>query len=67
MKLIPSDIRNNKHLRNLFTLICVIASGYLQATVIEVFMRPMNLLASGFTGVAILIAVSYTHLRAHET
>ena len=55
MKLIPSDIRNNKHLRNLFTLICVIASGYLQATVIEVFMRPMNLLASGFTGVAILI------------
>ena len=55
MKLIPENIRNNKHLRNLFTLVCVITSGYLQASVIQIFMRPMNLLASGFTGIAILI------------
>ena len=37
------------------TLFAVILSGFMQATIIQVFMRPLNLLSSGFTGVAILV------------
>lgn len=48
-------IKENKDIRNLFTLFCVLISGFLQAAVIRVFMDPLNLLSSGFTGLAILI------------
>lgn len=41
--------------RNLVTLICVLVSGMLQAYIIQTFMRPLALISSGFTGLAILI------------
>ena len=37
------------------TLCAVILSGFMQAAIIQIFMRPLNLLSSGFTGVAILV------------
>lgn len=40
--------------RRLVTLAAVIASAFLQAYAIQVFVRPANLLSGGFTGVAIL-------------
>lgn len=50
-----NELRKNKKIRFLITFICVIVSAFLQAYVIQVFIRPSNLLSSGFTGVAILI------------
>lgn len=50
-----SDIRKNKKVRFFITLFCVVVAAFLQAYVIQVFIRPANLLSSGFTGVAILI------------
>lgn len=41
--------------RRLITIAAVTASALLQVFVIQTFMRPSNLLSSGFTGVAILI------------
>jgi len=49
------NIRKNKKVRFFITLFCVIIAAFLQAYVIKVFIRPANLLSSGFTGVAILI------------
>lgn len=49
------ELNKYKEFRNLVTLCAVILSGFMQATIIEVFMRPLNLLSSGFTGVAILV------------
>ena len=49
------DLSRSKKIRAIYTFICVIIAGFLQASIIQVFMRPMNLLSSGFTGVAILI------------
>lgn len=48
-------LMQNKKIRVLRTLICVIIGGFAQAYVIQVFITPANLLSSGFTGVAILI------------
>ncbi len=48
-------IRKNKRIRLLITFISVAIAAYLQAFVIQVFIRPSGLLSSGFTGVAILI------------
>lgn len=48
-------IRKNKRIRLLITFISVVIAAYLQAFVIQVFIRPSELLSSGFTGVAILI------------
>lgn len=48
-------LNEHKKFRWCFTFVCVILSGILQAVIIQVFMRPMHLLSSGFTGVAILI------------
>lgn len=48
------ELRKNKKIRFLITFICVITAAFLQAYVIQVFIRPANLLSSGFTGVAIL-------------
>lgn len=42
-------------IRRIVTVIAVMVSALLQAYVIQVFIRPANLLSSGFTGVAILI------------
>lgn len=47
--------KNHTVVRRMITIIAVIASALLQAYVIQVFIRPANLLSSGFTGVAILI------------
>ena len=49
------ELNQYKEFRNLVTLFAVILSGFMQATIIQVFMRPLNLLSSGFTGVAILV------------
>lgn len=49
------ELNQHKEFRNLVTLFAVILSGFMQATIIQVFMRPLNLLSSGFTGVAILV------------
>lgn len=49
-------LRNDKRARWLFTFCCVVLSGFLQAAIIQIFMDPINLLSSGFTGVAILIS-----------
>lgn len=49
------NIRKNKTVRLVITFISVIVAAFLQAYVIQVFIRPANLLSSGFTGVAILI------------
>lgn len=48
-------LNEHKKFRWCFTFVCVILSGILQAVIIQMFMRPMHLLSSGFTGVAILI------------
>ena len=40
--------------RRIITFFAVIASAFLQAYAIQVFVRPANLLSGGFTGVAIL-------------
>lgn len=49
------NIRQNKNVRLLITTVCVIVAAFMQAYVIQVFIRPSDLLSSGFTGVAILI------------
>lgn len=49
-------LRNDKRARWVFTFCCVVLSGFLQAAIIQIFMEPINLLSSGFTGVAILIS-----------
>ena len=50
-----NEIRKNKKIRFLITFVCVIAAAFAQAYVIQVFIRPANLLSSGFTGVSILV------------
>lgn len=49
------ELNQYKEFRNLVTLFAVILAGFMQAAIIQIFMRPLNLLSSGFTGVAILI------------
>ncbi|MEE1411327.1 MAG: YitT family protein [Bulleidia sp.] len=49
------ELNRHKEFRNLVTLCAVIQSGFMQAAIIQIFMRPLNLLSSGFTGVAILV------------
>lgn len=47
--------RKNIMVRRIITILAVVASALLQTYVIQAFIRPSNLLSSGFTGVAILI------------
>lgn len=47
--------RKNIIVRRIITILAVIISALLQTYVIQAFIRPANLLSSGFTGVAILI------------
>lgn len=49
------ELSRSRKLRVLYTFASVLLAGFLQAAIIQVFMRPMNLLSSGFTGVAILV------------
>ena len=49
------ELSKSKKIRALYTFICVLIAGFMQASIIQIFMRPMNLLSSGFTGLAILI------------
>ena len=48
------EIRNNDKVRFVYTFTCVLLAGFMQAAVMQIFMNPINLLSSGFTGVAIL-------------
>ena len=48
-------IKKSKKIRLFITFCSVVAAAFMQAFVIQVFIRPSNLLSSGFTGVAILI------------
>ncbi len=48
-------IRNNDKVRFVYTLVSVVLAGFMQAAVMQIFMTPINLLSSGFTGVAILL------------
>ncbi|MFV0380909.1 MAG: YitT family protein [Breznakia sp.] len=48
-------LSKNKKFRYFFTFMAVILSGFMQACIIQIFIKPINLLPSGFTGVAILI------------
>lgn len=50
-----NEIRKNKKIKFLITFVCVVVAAFAQAYVIQVFIRPANLLSSGFTGVAILV------------
>lgn len=47
--------KKNAMVRRLITILAVVVSALLQTYVIQAFIRPSNLLSSGFTGVAILI------------
>lgn len=47
--------KHNAVVRRIITIAAVIISALLQAFVIQAFIRPSNMLSSGFTGVAILI------------
>lgn len=49
------NLKKNKKMRYLITFVCVVVAAFLQAYIIQVFIRPAGLLSSGFTGVAILI------------
>jgi len=48
-------IRNNDKVRFVYTFASVLLSGFMQAAILQIFMNPINLLSSGFTGVAILV------------
>lgn len=48
-------LRDKKTLRYIITLVAVIVSSILQTFAIQTFVRPANLLSSGFTGVALLL------------
>ena len=50
-----TELKKNKMVRRVITIVAVIASALLQTFVIQAFIRPANLLSGGFTGVAILI------------
>jgi len=42
------ELNQYKEFRNLVTLFAVILAGFMQAAIIQIFMRPLNLLSSGF-------------------
>ncbi len=48
-------LQNDPRVRTSFTLFCVVLSAFLQAFVIQVFIRPAELLSGGFTGIALII------------
>ena len=48
-------LRSNEKVRYVITFTSVLVAGFLQAAILQIFMNPINLLSSGFTGVAILI------------
>lgn len=50
-----NKLKNKKEFRYLYTFGAVVLSAFLQALVIQTFIRPSGLLSSGFTGIAILI------------
>lgn len=47
--------RKNRRLQHAVSLIAVIASAFLQAFTLKVFIQPANLLSSGFLGVSMLV------------
>ena len=49
------ELINNDKVRFDYTYMSVQLAGFLQAAILQIFMNPINLLSSGFTGVAILV------------
>lgn len=49
------QISSHKTMHLLLSILMIITSAFLQALVLQMFMEPCNLLAGGFTGIALLI------------
>ena len=50
-----ADLKKNRMIYRLITLVSVVVSAVLQTYVIQAFIRPSGLLSGGFTGIAILL------------
>lgn len=50
-----ADLKKNRIIYGMITLLAVVASAVLQTYVIQTFIRPAGLLSGGFTGIAILM------------
>lgn len=55
IRLQADRMKKKKAVRNLITFLAVFTSAVLQAYVLQVFIRPANILSGGFTGIAILV------------
>lgn len=49
------ELRKQKKVRLLFSLVLVSMSAFIQVYIMQVFMEPCNLLSGGFTGISLLI------------
>ncbi len=50
-----AQLKKNRMVHRLITIVAVVASAVLQTYVIQAFIRPAGLLSGGFTGIAILL------------
>ena len=50
-----ANLKKNAQIRRILTILSVVISALLQTFVIQVCIRPANLLSGGFTGIALLI------------
>lgn len=50
-----ADLKKNRMIYRMITIVSVVASAILQTYVIQAFIRPAGLLSGGFTGIAILL------------
>ncbi|MBW9212886.1 MULTISPECIES: YitT family protein [Terrabacteria group] len=57
------NLRKRKNIRLVFSVFMVIMSALIQTFALEVFIRPAGMLASGFTGLAILIHEIGLHIH----
>ena len=51
-----NDLKRNKNIRLMISIGMVVIAALLQSYVIQVFVRPCNMLSAGFTGLSILIS-----------
>lgn len=59
-------IKNNKKISKIVSVIAVLTSALLQTFVIQAFIKPADLLSSGFTGIALLIDKISTVFFGHS-
>lgn len=52
--MVPTFVSKNPRYKDLWSIGCVLTTALLQAFIIETFLEPAQLLAAGFTGIAIL-------------